>query len=78
MAEQLNNNTGIGIKCGLNNALILVRWRRKWQPTPIFLPEKYPMGRGVVGYSLLQRVGRDFATEHAQIGSFIVTNVSWV
>ena len=21
-------------------------WRRKWQPTPVFLPEKNPMDRG--------------------------------
>ena len=21
-------------------------WRRKWQPTPVFLPEKSPMDRG--------------------------------
>ena len=52
MTEQPNNNKGIWIKCGLNNALILVHWRRKWQPTPIVLPEKSPMDRGVVGYSL--------------------------
>ena len=26
-------------------------WRRKWQPTPIFLPEKSHGQRGLVGYS---------------------------
>ena len=26
-------------------------WRRKWQPTPIFLPGKYHGQRSLVGYS---------------------------
>ena len=26
-------------------------WRRKWQPTPVFLPEKIPWTEGLVGYS---------------------------
>ena len=30
--------------------------RRKWQPTPVFLPEKKPMDKGAMG---LQRVGHD-------------------
>ena len=26
-------------------------WRRKWQPTPVFLPEKSHEQRSLVGYS---------------------------
>ena len=26
-------------------------WRRKWQPTPVFLPEKFYGQRSLVGYS---------------------------
>ena len=26
-------------------------WRRKWQPTPVFLPEKFHGQRSLAGYS---------------------------
>ena len=29
-----------------------IPWRRKWQPTPVFLPEKFYVQRSLVGYSL--------------------------
>jgi len=29
----------------------MIPWRRKWQPTPVFLPEKFPGQRSLVGYS---------------------------
>ena len=36
-------------------------WRRKWQPTPIFLPGKFYGQRGLAGYSLKsQRTGHDW------------------
>ena len=28
-----------------------IPWRRKWQPTPVFLPEKSHGQRSLVGYS---------------------------
>ena len=28
-----------------------IPWRRKWQPTPVFLPEKFQGQRSLVGYS---------------------------
>jgi len=36
-------------------------WRRKWQPTPIFLPRKSQEQRTLVGLQFigLQRVGHD-------------------
>ena len=30
---------------------IPIPWRRKWQPTPVFLPEKSHGERSLVGYS---------------------------
>ena len=40
-----------------------IPWRRKWQPTPIFLPGKFHGQRGLVGYSSwgLKELG---TTEH--------------
>ena len=33
-----------------------IPWSRKWEPTPVFLPEKEPGGLQYVG---LQRIGQD-------------------
>ena len=40
-----------------------IPWRRKWQPTPVFLPGKSPGQRNVVSYSpwACKRVGHDWA-----------------
>ena len=40
-------------------------WRRKWQPTILFLPGKTPGQRSLVGYSLWghKRVGHDLVTK---------------
>ena len=27
-----------------------ISWRRKWQPTPVFLPRKYHRQRSLAGY----------------------------
>ena len=42
-----------------------VLWRRKWQPTPVFLPEKSQEQRSLAGYSprSCKRVGHDLATK---------------
>ena len=46
-------------------------WRRKWQPTPVFLPGKFHRQKSLVGYSTgLQRVGHDWATEHKLMYNF--------
>ena len=29
-----------------------IPWRRKWKPTPVFLPGKFNTQRSLVGYSL--------------------------
>ena len=41
-----------------------IPWRRKWQPTPVFLPEKLNEQRSLVVCSPYgRRVGHDLATE---------------
>ena len=40
-----------------------IPWRRKWQPTPVFLPGKSHRQRSLVGYSLWGHKQSD-ATEH--------------
>ena len=36
---------------GFNPWVSKIPWRRKWQPTPVFLPGKYYGQRSLVGYS---------------------------
>ena len=46
-----------------------IPWRRKWQPTPVFLPEKNPTDRSLVGHSPwgCKESNTTEATEHACI-----------
>ena len=43
-----------------------ISWRRKWQPTPVFLPGKSHGQRSLASYrpGSCKRVGQDWATEH--------------
>ena len=52
-------------RCGFDPWSRKIPWRRKWQPTPVFLPGKSHGQRILVGYSLWghKRVGHDWATE---------------
>ena len=45
-----------------------IHWRRKWQPTPVFLIAKSHGQRSLVGYSSqgLKRVRKDFVTKQKQ------------
>ena len=47
-------------------------WRRKWQPTPVFLTEKCCEQRSLVGYSLrsLKRVRHDWANNQKGLISY--------
>ena len=36
-----------------------IPWRREWQPTPVFLPEKSHGQRSLVGFMGSQRVGHN-------------------
>ena len=40
-----------------------ITWRRKWQPTPGFLPGKFQGQRSLIGYSLWGHTESD-TTEH--------------
>ena len=44
-------------------------WKRKWQPTPVFLPGKSHGQRSLARYSPLGRKGSDMneATEHTSL-----------
>ena len=42
---------------------LCVRWRRKWQPTPVFSPEKSHGHRSLVGYGLWGCGGSDAAEQ---------------
>ena len=43
-----------------------IPWRRKWQPTPVFLPGKFHGHRSLVGYTLWSCKESDMAmTEHS-------------
>ena len=41
-----------------------IPWKRKWQPTPVFLPGRFHGQRSLEGYSLWDRKESD-RTEHA-------------
>ena len=38
-------------RCAFGPWVGKIPWRKKWQPTPVFLPEKSHGQRSVVGYS---------------------------
>ena len=50
-------------------------WRRKWQPTPVFLPGKSHGQRSLAGYSSRshKRVAHDLATEQKTNTPFVAT-----
>ena len=39
-----------------------IHWKGKWQPTPVFLPEKAQGQRNLMSYMGLKRVGHDLVT----------------
>ena len=38
-------------RLGFNPCVRKIPWRRKWQPTPVFLPGEFHGQRSLVGYS---------------------------
>ena len=48
-----------------------IPWRRKWQPTPVFLPEKIPWTEELGGLQSVrsQKVRFDWVTEHTHVRS---------
>ena len=57
--------------CYLNMNIINIRkdWRRKWQPSPVFLPGKFHGQRSLVGCSLWghKRVRHDWVTSNSKV-----------
>ena len=51
-------------RCRLDPWVRKIPWRRKWQPTPVFLPRKSHGQRSLVGYSPWGHKESD-TTEHA-------------
>ena len=50
LAQMVNDCLKCG-RPGFNLRVGKISWRRKWQPTPVFLPEKSHKWRNLVGYS---------------------------
>ena len=59
MIKNPSANAGDG---GLTPGLGRFPWRRKWPPTPVFLPGESHGQKSLVGP---QKVGHDLAPEHA-------------
>ena len=55
-------------RCGFNLWVRKIPWRRKWQPTPVFLPGESHGQRSLMGYSPwgCRRVRHDLVTEQKQ------------
>ena len=51
-----------------NPLVVKIPWRRKWQPTPVFLPGKSHGQRSLVDYSPWghRKVGQDLMTKQQQ------------
>ena len=56
-------------RLGFNPWIRKIPWRRKWQPTPVFLPGKPHEQRSLVGYSpwSCKRVRQDLVTRQQQL-----------
>ena len=55
-------------RLGFNPWVGKIPWRRKWQPTPVFLPGKSHGQSRLVGSMVLQRVGHNLAIKQQQHG----------
>ena len=51
-------------RCGLDPWDRKIPWKRKWQPTPVFLPGKFHLQRSMGGYNQWDHQESD-TTEHA-------------
>ena len=60
-------NAGDQREVGLYSWVGKMPWRRKWQPTPVFLPGKFHGQRSLTGYSPRghERIGLDLVTKIA-------------
>ena len=62
------------MRCGFDPWVRKIPWRRKWQPTPVFLPGESHGQRSLAGYSSSpgKQWDRTEATEHCTCGSQIM------
>ena len=63
-------------RCRIDLWVGKITWRRKWQPTPVFLPGESHGQKSLVGYMGLQRVRHDLSTEHIDIYPFSLEPLS--
>ena len=56
-----------GRRCGFDPWIRKILWRRKWQPTPVFLPRKSHEQRSLAGYSPWGHKESDTTTKQQQI-----------
>ena len=64
LVAQTEKNPAANAGDGFNPWVGKIPWRRKWQPTPVFLPGKVHGQRSLVGYSPWghKRVRHDLTT----------------
>ena len=60
-------------RCGFNPWVGMIPWRRKWQPTPVFLPGKSHGQRNLVGYSPWDHEGSE-KTERLTLSGYIMSD----
>ena len=58
-------------KGGFNPCIKKIPWRKKWQPTPVFLPEKFHGQRSLAGY-----IAHGVTESWAWLGDYVCMNVS--
>ena len=64
---------------GVRSRVGKIPWRRKWQPTPVFLPGKLHRRGRPVGYSpWSHRVRHDWATEHEARTRYWFHSTIWI
>ena len=78
MAQQIKNPPAKATRRqGFNLWVGKVHWRRKWHPTPVFLPREFHGQRSLAGYSPRgsPKVKHDWATSSLTCGWFFLVLV---
>ena len=60
------------VTCSFDAGVVRIPWRRKWQPTPVFLPGEPHGQKSLAGYSTRDCKELD-VTEHAHTTLLIYT-----
>ena len=66
--------------CGFDPWVGKIPWRRKWQPTPVFLPGEFHGQRSQMGYSPWGQKQLDMTehtTKHTCLGDLLTTPLNW-